>query len=250
MKSIWPGCDNFLTRAGIAALDVIFPRVCVSHRTLIGPDSNFRFISTEAERGLDLVAAPFCPKCGWPFDGLSDALRDCPACTEADHAFSAGRSLLRFRHTGRMLVHVLKYRGGRFLLDDIALIVEQSPSFAAFLRGAVLVPVPLHPSRLRSRGYNQSDILAAAFSRVTGAPVEQALVRSRRTRSQIHLSRGQRRKNVRGAFAVAEQVKLRPDLRYVLVDDVLTTGATLSECAQALRKGGAVAVDVATLTHG
>lgn len=111
-----------------------------------------------------------------------------------------------------------------------------------------LVPVPLHPSRRKQRGFNQTEKLAEALSDATGVPVQYALLRSRRTVPQVRLDAERRQGNVEGAFSLAAGQSVRGK-RLILVDDVITTGATLGACAVALRAGGACAVSVVTVAR-
>jgi ComF family protein len=148
-------------------------------------------------------------------------------------------------------VHALKYRAEFHVLRDITDLARRASWFASYVYGARLVPVPLHPRKLRERGFNQSLLLAQAFARagpVLG--VDDVLVRHGDTGTQTFLDREARQANVKKAFAVGEGRRLYPGARYVLVDDVFTTGSTLSACAAVLRAAGCAHVDVLTLGHG
>ena len=113
------------------------------------------------------------------------------------------------------------------------------------------MPVPLHSARRRDRGYNQAERIAGRLaSLVAGCQAETLLRKQHETVSQTRLGRQERRKNVAGAFVLAEGKSVDPAKRYVVIDDVLTTGATLYACAVALRKAGAECVDAAALCHG
>jgi len=116
----------------------------------------------------------------------------------------------------------------------------------------VLVPVPLHPRKLHERHYNQSRLLAecAVAAVGGGARVEELLCRVVDTASQTHFDRAARQENLKNAFALAKGATINPAQRYVLVDDVFTTGSTLNACATVLRRGGALNLDVVTFGHG
>jgi ComF family protein len=111
-----------------------------------------------------------------------------------------------------------------------------------------LVPVPLHAARLRQRGFNQSLLLAQHAGRLLGIEVKDALIRTRRTDAQVNLGSEQRKINVAGAFAVQPRLPVA-GLSVVLIDDVITTGSTLSACAKALRSAGATSVTAASLAR-
>jgi len=120
-----------------------------------------------------------------------------------------------------------------------------------FVRGAVLVPVPLHPRRFRWRGFNQARWVADALvAEGNAAGVEELLVRVRDTPQQTRLNRVAREENMKGAFALRSGVTMNLATRYIVVDDVFTTGATLNACAKVLRHAGAENLDVASLGHG
>jgi ComF family protein len=146
----------------------------------------------------------------------------------------------------------LKYHHGLHLLADCAALFRGAPHLLEHVRGARLVPVPLHPRKRRERGYNQSALLAAELAREAGGEttVESLLVRRIDTATQTAFDRERRRANLQNAFALAPGAPLRSFARYVLVDDVFTTGSTVNACALALRAGGGERVDVATLAHG
>jgi ComF family protein len=166
-------------------------------------------------------------------------------------SFAEGRTATLLQGPMRRLVHALKYEGALHLLDDFERIVRANPHFCAFFSGAILVPVPLHPRKRRERGFNQAALLADRFAQAGGAAAVRTLLRrTLDTSTQTRLDRRERQENLKNAFALADSRTIEPDSRYVLVDDVFTTGATLNACAAVLRRAGARRVDVATLGHG
>ena len=117
---------------------------------------------------------------------------------------------------------------------------------------AILVPIPLHPTKLRERGFNQSHAFAQVLQETLNAniQIENALIRIRFTRSQTTLSRELRKKNIRKAFALSPNIKLDFKKKYILVDDVFTTGSTANACAKVLKKAGIRSIELITLGHG
>jgi len=176
----------------------------------------------------------------------------CPHCAGLDPAFGRGRSAVLFRGPARSLILGLKYRGGRHLLSDIERIFRLSPAVMAHARGGVLVPVPLHPRKQRERGFNQSALLAGVLAKAAGSGTRMAalLRRTADTATQTAFDRRSRQGNLKNAFALAGECDSNPSQRYLLVDDVFTTGSTLNSCARALRRGGCLNLDVVTFAHG
>ena len=187
-------------------------------------------------------------------DGAGEAR--CGLCRRIEPVFARAAAYGSYESGLRELIHLLKYNGvrpaanvlGRMLSEAIATL---EPDFAA--DSIAVVPVPLHRTKLRQRGFNQAELIARAAMRIRGRAGRLhlhagALVRTRDTASQIGLTSHQRRENLRGAFRVAQPdaVKAREIL---LVDDVFTTGSTVSECARVLRRAGATKVWVATVAR-
>ena len=134
----------------------------------------------------------------------------------------------------------------------MAEIFRRTPHVLECVRGATLVPVPLHTRKARERGYNQAVLLAHTLAEVAGngTRVEPLLRRSVDTQTQTAFDRRTRMANLKNAFALASGAALNPHLHYILVDDVFTTGSTLNSCARALRRAGALSLDVVTFGHG
>lgn len=193
--------------------------------------------------GLKPVLPPVCPLCGRP----TDRPQICSHCRLAPLQIDGIRSVLYFDGALRTAIHALKYRNARHLADPLG---EMMGSYwqAHHIPADVIVPVPLHPSRERARGYNQSTLLAYKLGEITGLPVrENLLARIRATAPQVELGAEARRENVRGAFYCAPVSAT--GLHVLLVDDVCTTGSTLEACSQALRAGGARSVWALTLAR-
>lgn len=149
------------------------------------------------------------------------------------------------------MIHDLKYHDSYYLWPDVEKLALKSPDFINFLSNSILVPVPLHPSKFKRRGFNQSYLLAQSFSRIAeNVTVSPLLKRIKNTQSQTHLSKIERKSNVKKAFAFFSKSAINRGLKYIIIDDVFTTGSTLNECAKVLRKHGINNIKIATLGHG
>jgi ComF family protein len=188
---------------------------------------------------------PLCRRCGDPLASWR-ILEDAGLCSRCSHRLSpltASRAIGAYDGTLRGIVHAFKYEGCRSL--SVGLGVRLRESAADLLAAAdIVVPVPLHRSRRRTRGYNQARELAGQL----GVPVVEALRRVRATPSQTDLPADARHDNVRDAFALRRWLAAPtlPGLRIVVVDDVSTTGATIEACAAVLRAAGAADVSAVT----
>lgn len=231
-----------LRRWAGAALDLLYPPTCLH---CDAPTSIANTLCASCFTALRPITAPLCPVMGLPFevdlgaDALSaEALADPPP-------FGRARAAIIYSDLARSVVSRLKY-GDRPELALFCARLMAGAGHQLWADGPVLVPVPLHPARLRERRYNQSGELALALGRLTGLAVDASLVRRvRKTRQQVGLSGDGRQRNVAGAFAVHPELLLRlKGRRVVVVDDVYTTGATIKAVTKALLKGGATSVDV------
>jgi ComF family protein len=203
------------------------------------------------------VAPPLCPRCGIPLakrlDARPAANHVCGRCTARPPAYDGVRCALVFEGPVRALLHLFKFDHRRDLAKPLAAaIVRALPPDAAF---DVVVPVPLHWTRSIGRGYNQAGLLARRIGRARRVRVRSLLVKRRRTRDQAHLSAAERARNLERAFAVGRGPfgiigsPTLSGLRILLVDDVLTTGATAEGCARALKAAGAASVFVAAVAR-
>ncbi len=195
------------------------------------------FICSSCRNQFSLIVPPVCLRCGKPLSYGSI----CTSCDGWEADIDGIRSAFRFEGVAREAVHQLKYNNLRAIAPEMAGLML--PFYRdSGVPGDVLVPVPLHPKRLKERGYNQSGLIARGLGRLTGLSVnEDCLVRQRNTGSQARTSNVvERRNNVSGAF-ICRNNKLSGQ-RVILVDDVVTSGATLNACASALKEGGALSV--------
>lgn len=183
-----------------------------------------------------------CNRCG----GFLSDEAVCSRCTGWGAALVSCRSAYVFDGVVRRTIHLLKY-GGEYARSEWGGVEVARLVVELGWQPDLLVPVPLHRSRLRSRGYNQSAKLAAVMSLASSVPWGGVLTRTRATVSQVGLDADRRRENVRGAFACPHDLT---DLAILLIDDVVTTGATLDACADACRRAGARDVRAVTLATG
>lgn len=198
---------------------------------------------------IPLFSGPCCPRCGTPIHPAScqSPDRPCPDCRRRPPPYNGCISAGRYEGALAQAIHLFKYAGRtgwtRPLADLLLARVGRFPALDAVL------PVPLHPRRLREREFNQSLLLARAVSRPLGLSLQpDNLSRIRWTPSQVELSREDRRGNVQGAFAVRSPKRIE-GLSVLLVDDVMTTGSTVEECVWTLKRAGAGKVYVLTVAR-
>ena len=207
-------------------------------------------LTAEAWGQINFVEAPCCDACGAPFAYDQGAGALCPACHARRPSFDRGRAACLYDEASRDLILKFKHADRSDLAGLFAHWIARSASDVIGDAHA-LIPVPLHRLRLLGRRYNQAAEIARRLSARTGvAYFPDALARTRATRTQGGQSASGRRRNVAGAFAVAPGWRRRVEgRRLVLIDDVLTTGATLEGCARALKAAGASSVDVAVIAR-
>ncbi len=208
-------------------------------------------------QNLPWIAPPICVKCGMPYlvasaaDAHRFVGRPCHECRRRSKPFMCARSVFEYRDAAANAIRALKFRGHRRLARPLGrLMAEKARDIPGFLDGITLVvPVPLHPRRMAERGFNQSALLAGEIARTLGLQLAtDALVRVRETETQTSLDRKKRLVNVRGAFAAREHPSLG-GAHILLVDDVMTTGATAEACSRALRSSGARSIKVISLAR-
>ena len=234
-----------LLRIGRAVVDGVLPPRCLScGETVADPDA----LCARCWRGMTFFAPPWCAACGVPFPHPMGEDAVCGECARERRSWDRARAVLRYDRHSRRLVLGLKHGDRTHVARAFGRWMHRAGS--EILAGAdLLVPVPLHWTRLFQRRYNQAALLAQAIRSAGGPPVAADwLVRRRRTPMQGHLGAAARERNVRSAFAMRPGRSLAGQ-RVVIIDDVLTTGATVDECARVVRRAGAASVGVLTLAR-
>ena len=227
-----------------AAVSLLYPPVC----TICGRSVRVSaYLCDQCAIKFTRIVAPFCQKCSEPFEGSITSAFSCANCAHRAIYFEAAVAAYRGRGIVRQIVHEFKYgrqlhlrhllaRWLRAALDDERLSGHQFD---------VIVPVPLHPTRQRERGFNQAGLLGELLSAQTSIPARAVLERIRYTTTQTALDRAERMENLHNAFRLRKNADVR-GLRVLLVDDVLTTCSTLNECSRILKRAGAFSVHAAT----
>ncbi len=227
-------------------IDVILPPRCLICGKSIHTNNG---LCSNCFAKINFISSPYCLHCGRPLPLLNDEQHYCASCLSGKNDFRLCRSAVKYDEYSKKLILDFKFSD---CLENKTLLVNW-----LFLAGQdifkegidLIIPVPLHYTRLFKRKYNQSAVLASGLSALTGISVNyKSLQKVKHTAPQISCSGRQRLKNVKKAFEVvrAEDIK---DKRIVLIDDVFTTGATLGECSKALKKAGAKSVDALTIAR-
>ena len=209
------------------------------------------FVGVKCWRQVRFIRPQLCERCGLPFAGDLTTTFECSNCRELDLHFSSARSAVVAKTAVLEVIHRFKYRRALWFEPFLAdLLVREAVPILRGQNWDFIAPVPLFPVREREREFNQAELLAKHLSAATKIPPHNKLLRRvLPTATQTLLTREQRAKNMRGAFAVRDGIKLAGE-KIVLVDDVFTTGATTSACAKVLRKAGAGDVCVWTVARG
>jgi ComF family protein len=233
-----------------AALGLLYPAVC----QLCGQmraTADDGYVCEVCRDSVRVIQRPFCERCGLPYEAEITGAFQCPNCLELELHFSSARSAVLARGATLEAIHRYKYRGGLWFEAFLGeLLCKAAVPDLAHENWDMIVPVPLHHTRFRERGFNQAERMAECLSSATAIPVRRnALVRTKPTPTQTRLDRSQRAENVRRSFAMRELQNV-DNCRIVLVDDVFTTGATTSACAKVLRAAGAADVCVWTVARG
>lgn len=230
-------------------LNAILPPRCKKCGKVIHDDDG---LCEDCFREINFISAPYCSKCGIPFAEVPRGRRKliCGNCAKDKHPlFRMSRAAVKYDDVSKPMILALKFMDR----TDNAAILAKWMKLAGkdiWAQGVdMIIPIPLHYTRLIKRRYNQAGLLAKELSRLTDIPVDfTSVIRHRKTRPQVEFSGHERVKNVRGAFSVKHPERLKGK-RIVLIDDVMTTGSTLKECALALKAAGVKSIDTLTVAR-
>jgi competence protein ComFC len=227
-----------------AAVSLLYPPVCVICGENVRPGA---YLCDPCAAKAMPIAAPFCEKCSEPFEGAITSAFSCANCAHRTLYFDAAVAAYRSRGVVREVLHQFKYARQIHLRHLVARWLDAALNDQRLrdYRFHIIVPVPLHLARQRERGFNQASLLADLLSTWRGIPARPVLERTRHTTTQTALDRAERMENLHNAFRLRKNADVR-GLRVLLIDDVLTTGSTLSECARILKRAGAISVHAAT----
>lgn len=227
-----------------AIASLFYPPLCAVCSSAV---DDSRYLCAPCSERAPRIEPPFCATCSEPFQGAITEAFACANCAHRTLHFESAVSAFRSRGVVRKIVHEFKYRKQSHLKYPVAEWLAEALADPRLegRRFDALVPVPLHPTRQRERGFNQAELLAELLSRRSRIPLRSALQRVRYTTTQTAFDRTERMENLHNAFRLRKNGDVR-GLRVLLIDDILTTGSTLSECARVLKAGGALSVHAAT----
>jgi competence protein ComFC len=241
-QSLWKFVD--------AGLNLIYPAVCQICRNARAT-SDQSYICEHCCRKLRVIEPPFCSRCGIPYEGAISGSFECAECKDVDLQFDAARAAVWVNAFTLDVVHRYKYTRALWFEKFLGnLLVQAAATEIKKERWDCIVPVPLHSLKKREREFNQAERLARYLSRATNVPIDNSILRRiTPTQTQTRLTRAERAENVRKAFALRAPVDLKGK-NIIVIDDILTTGATTSACAGVLRKAGASKIQVWTVARG
>jgi competence protein ComFC len=225
-------------------VSLLYPSLCTICRANSRPGE---YLCDQCEAKTARIVAPFCQTCSEPFQGAITDAFTCANCAHRTIHFEAAVAAYRSRGIVRQIIHEFKYGRQIHLRYLVArwLLAGLDDERIRDLRFDVMIPVPLHPARQRERGFNQAILIAELLTEQMSVQSQPWLERVRYTTTQTALDRAERMENLHHAFRLRKNADVRR-LRVLLIDDILTTGSTLSECARILKRAGASSVHAAT----
>jgi len=237
---------SFIRSVTHAVLNTLLPPACLACDTLVDAEGQF---CIRCFMRTNFVSAPFCRRCGvpLPYATAAGALGGCLKCEAAPPSYATARAALRYDEASQALILPFKYADRTELARGLALLMSRAGGHL-LAAADILVPVPLHATRLRARRYNQSALLATALGRIAGRAVgRDVLVRVKETAPLAKMGLPARQAELQDAIAVRlGRGMVIVGKNVLLVDDVMTSGTTAEACATALLAAGALRVDVLT----
>lgn len=229
-----------------ACLDALYPRRCPVCDEIVMPKG--RLICENCFKKLSYVRQPTCKRCGKEI--LSDTIEYCLDCTRHKRSFEYGIALLNYEEKAKHAMVQIKYKNKRQYLDFfIEAICRRYETQLRHMKADALIPVPIHPSRRRERGFNQAELLAEGIGKRLGIPVcSGMLIRNKKTAPQKQLNPMERLHNLEQAFGAGEWVDGVESV--ILVDDIYTTGSTVEACTRVLKRMGVKRVYFVTVCIG
>jgi ComF family protein len=241
----FPGPTVWLKQFGASLLEFFLPRMCLFCGVPVG-ETAVVAVCPECEAQITWVASPLCTCCGRMFASRDGADRVCGDCQTDPPPFARARAAALYDGPVAHAITRFKFSRQLAFLPVMQHWLQRPLCLELMAAADFLAPVPLHPKRIKNRGFNQSLLLARAFP---GTPVaREALIRTRPTPPQVGLNPKERQDNVKGAFAVTDPARVKGK-SLLLIDDLYTTGSTAKECARVLLKAGARRVEVLTVAR-
>ncbi|MFH1202368.1 MAG: ComF family protein [Candidatus Omnitrophota bacterium] len=234
-----------------ALVDIVYPPVCLICRKGINEAEGYKGICTDCLSLIPKNIPPFCQKCGVSLSSFDKDRGLCLSCKPSDFSFNRAWAACIYKEEMVELIQLFKYKSKTILKQALGkLVCDFMENFhLPAVECDYLIPIPLHPARLREREFNQSQLLCEEIAKRFQIPLcLNNLIRIRNTKSQTRLNEKDRFKNIQGAFSLRNPQALL-DKNVLLVDDLFTTGATASEAALTLKNGGAKDVCVLTLAR-
>ncbi len=245
LAEFWINPGIRLKRFGLTVLEFFLPRLCLFCEAAVGEEAEVA-ICPACQGQIEGVASPLCSRCGKMFADPGGGDRVCGNCQTDPPPFARARAAAIYEGPVAKAITNLKFGRRMAFLPPMQHWLKRPLCLELIADADLLVPVPLHPKRIKNRGFNQALLLAQAFPEA--ALAGEAVVRTRHTAPQVGLNPKERQDNVKGAFAVPDPGLVKGK-NVLLIDDLFTTGSTVKECARVLRKAGARQVEVLTVAR-
>lgn len=239
------------------ALNYIYPRYCVLCNHYLSGNTDYKFLCMNCVNRLIYIGNDICHKCGNPFSGndfysvKDNNKKICFKCQEHEPLYQSARSVLKLNKLAKMLIYQFKYQNGQFLVHDMISLSLHNQHFMDLINNSILVPVPLHWRKKFVREYNQSEVFALhLIKHASNTQVLNLLKKPKSTRPQVGLLAEERLANIQNAFDLTQSAFLIPkSAKIVIIDDVLTTGATLSQCVLVFKNHGFENIHIASFAR-